>query len=460
MNSMNEILAEVTTIAGELSVKEVTARESIVSVEASMLNAVLELLKRKGFSHLSLITGVDRIKDGVFEVFYTLFRWETGETLLVKSSVSRDKPVITSVMHLWPTARFYERDVHEFFGIVFDGNPDLKPLILENWKEMPPMRKDFDPQKYSNEHFPDRSYETEFLNHPGMHGNSSVHLYVEGDTVVRSRLVPGFLHRGFEKLMERRGWMQNLALIPRICVPEPDINEMVYAMAVEALWTLADRDRILDIFEKITGARVYHMYIVPGGVRKDLPEGIESEIVEFLDYIESRSDEFENLLLKNRIIRTRTEGLALLTREEALEIGVTGVGLRATGLPYDIRKIDPYAKYDSVAFDIPTATEGDAFARFTLKYYEMMQSIRILRQVLEKMPEGPVNAKISSGSALRWRVPEGTVYTHIESSRGEYGYFVVSDGGERPYRINVRGASSLANHYGLLSARDRQIGGW
>lgn len=163
MNSMNEILGEVTTIAGELSVKEVTARESIVSVEASRLNAVLELLKRRGFSHLSLITGVDRIKDGIFEVFYTLFRWETGETLLVKSSISRDEPVITTVMHLWPTARFYERDVHEFFGIVFDGNPDLKPLILENWKEMPPMRKDFDPQKYSNEHFPDRHYEAEFL---------------------------------------------------------------------------------------------------------------------------------------------------------------------------------------------------------------------------------------------------------------------------------------------------------
>jgi len=160
---MNEILGEMTNIAGELSVKEVTARESIVSVEASRLNAVLELLKRRGFSHLSLITGVDRIKDGIFEVFYTLFRWETGETLLVKSSISRDEPVISTVMHLWPTARFYERDVHEFFGIVFDGNPDLKPLILENWKEMPPMRKDFDPQKYSNEHFPDRHYEAEFL---------------------------------------------------------------------------------------------------------------------------------------------------------------------------------------------------------------------------------------------------------------------------------------------------------
>lgn len=163
MNSMNEVLKEVMTIAGEFSIKEVTAREFIIFVEASRLNAILEILKRKGFSHLSLITGVDRIEDGVFEVFYTLFRWESGETLLVKSSVSRDAPVITTVMHLWPTARFYERDVHEFFGIVFDGNPDLKPLILENWKEMPPMRKDFDPQKYSDDHFPDRHYGAEFL---------------------------------------------------------------------------------------------------------------------------------------------------------------------------------------------------------------------------------------------------------------------------------------------------------
>lgn len=329
-------------------------------------------------------------------------------------------------------------------------------------------------------------------NHPGMHGNASVHLYVEGDTVVKSRLVPGFLHRGFEKLMERRTWMQNLALIPRICVPEPDINEMVYAMAIEALtkvevperahwirmlilelariashlmtlggiggstglytmpnWTLADRDLILDIFEKITGARIYHMYIVPGGVRKDLPEGIKADILKLVDYIEGRSEEFENLLLKNRIIRTRTKGLGVLTREDALKLGISGVALRATGLPNDLRKIAPYARYDHVQFEVPTATEGDAFARFTLKYYEMGQSLKILRQIVEKIPDGPVNIRISEGSALRWKVPAGSVYAHVESSRGEYGYFVVSDGSERPYRINVRGASFPQGLYGI-----------
>mgnify|MGYP002345487152 CR=1 FL=1 len=329
-------------------------------------------------------------------------------------------------------------------------------------------------------------------NHPGMHGNASVHMYVEGDTVIKSRMVPGFLHRGFEKLMEQRTWMQNLALIPRICVPEPDINEMVYAMAIETLtgtqvperahwirmlilelarlashlmamggiggatglytmphWTLADRDLVLDIFEKITGARIYHMYIVPGGVRKDLPEGVEEDISKLLDYIESRKDEYENLLLKNRIIRTRTKGLAVLDREEAMRLGITGVALRATGIPYDLRKVDPYARYESVVFDIPTATEGDAFARFTLKYYEVGQTIRIIRQVLEKLPKGPVNTRVSSGSALRWEIPAGSVYSHVESSRGEYGYFVVSSGGDRPYRINVRGASFPQGLYGV-----------
>lgn len=329
-------------------------------------------------------------------------------------------------------------------------------------------------------------------NHPGMHGNSSVHIYVEGDTVVKARLVPGFLHRGFEKLMERRNWFQNLALIPRICVPEPDINEMVFAMGVETLagievperahwirmiilelarmaahlmamggiggatglyampqWTLADRDRILDIFEKITGARIYHMYIIPGGVRKDLPEGIEEEIEALLNYFESRRTEYENLLLKNRVIHTRTKGLAVLTKEEALKIGVTGVGLRATGVPYDIRKVDPYARYADVEFDVPTTTEGDAYARFSLKYLEFLQSIRIIRQCLKKMPKGPVNVRVSRGSALRWRVPAGKVYSHIECSRGEYGYLIVSDGGEKPYRVHVRGASFPQGLYGI-----------
>lgn len=330
-------------------------------------------------------------------------------------------------------------------------------------------------------------------NHPGMHGNYSVHMYVEGDTVVRSRPVPGFLHRGFEKLMERRLWYQNLALIPRICVPEPDINEACYAMAIEKIakidvperaqwirmivlelarmanhfmsfpgiggalglytsnyWGIADRDLILDIFEMLTGARVYHMFIIPGGVRKNLTPKIEEKIVEVLDYIESRLPDYEDLIFRNRIVHTRLKGKIILTREQALEMGVTGVGLRATGVPYDIRKVDPYLFYDRVEFSVPISSDCDAYSRLYLKYQEIYQSIRIIRQSLEKMPSGDkVNVKMSDGNALRYRIPRGMAYVHVESTRGEFGYMVVSNGGEKPYRVAVRGASYPQGLYGI-----------
>lgn len=322
--------------------------------------------------------------------------------------------------------------------------------------------------------------------HPGMHGNYSVHMYVDGDLIKKARPLPGMLHRGFEKLMERRYWMSNLALIPRICVVEPDINEMVYAMGIEALagvevperahyirmiilemaritihlmslggiggptglytsayLAIAERDLILEKFEKITGARVYHMYIVPGGVRKELPEGIEEELLEYFDSLEKKLPEFRDLILRNPIIQTRTKDNILLPKEVVWELGVTGIGMRsATGEKYDLRKVDPYARYDQVEFDVPTADYSDALTRLNLKYQEILQSIRIIRQCFEKMPkEGPVKAKIASGSALRWKVPKGQVYCAVESSRGEYGYHIVSDGEDMPYRIAVRGAS-------------------
>ncbi|MBN2258910.1 MAG: NADH-quinone oxidoreductase subunit D [Clostridiales bacterium] len=322
--------------------------------------------------------------------------------------------------------------------------------------------------------------------HPGMHGNYSVHMYVDGDIINKARPMPGMLHRGFEKLMERRYWMGNLALIPRICVVEPDPNEMVYAMGIEKLgkievperahwirmivlelarlanhlmsiggigapvglytasyWSTADRDLLLDIFEKITGARVYHMYIVPGGVRKDLPEGIEEEILKTIAYIESRLPEYYDLVMKSPIFHDRTVDNILLPEEVVWELGVTGIGMRsAVNKEYDIRKVKPYARYDQVEFNLPYAPYSDAFTRVRFKYIEAEQSISIIRQAIEKMPkEGSVRAKISTGNALRWKVPAGMVYSCIESSRGEYGYLIVSDGSEMPYRIAVRGAS-------------------
>lgn len=321
--------------------------------------------------------------------------------------------------------------------------------------------------------------------HPGMHGNSSVHMYVDGDIIKRSYLLPGMLHRGFEKSMERRTWMNNIALIPRICVPEPDTNEMVFAMNIEALanikvperahwirmlilemarlsahlmafggiggptglytamyWAQADRDSILTLFEEITGQRIYHMYIVAGGVRKDLPKGIEKKILDFVNDLERRLPEYEDLVLNNPTVQARTVDNIMLPAEVVWELGVTGIGMRsATGKEYDVRKVTPYARYDKVDFVVPTATYSDAHTRLTLKYQEIYQSIRIIKQVLDMIPGGKVRAKVSDGSALRWRVPAGQVYSAVEASRGEYGYYTVSTGDIMPYRVAVRGAS-------------------
>ncbi|MCK5128317.1 MAG: NADH-quinone oxidoreductase subunit D [Clostridiales bacterium] len=321
--------------------------------------------------------------------------------------------------------------------------------------------------------------------HPGMHGNASIHMYVDGDIINRAYLLPGMLHRGFEKSMERRTWMNNIALIPRICVPEPDTNEMVFAMNIEALanvevperahwirmlilelarlsahlmafggcggptglytamyWAQADRDLILTLFEEITGQRIYHMYIVGGGVRKDLPKGIEKKILDFVDDLERRLPDYEDLILNNPSILARIKDNIMLPAEVVWELGVTGIGMRsATGLEYDLRKVTPYARYDKVEFDVPTATYSDAYARLNIKYLEMYQIIRIIRQVLDMMPGGKVRAKVAEGSALRWRIPKGQVYSAVEASRGEYGYYTVSTGETMPYRVAVRGAS-------------------
>jgi len=220
-------------------------------------------------------------------------------------------------------------------------------------------------------------------------------------------------------------------------------------MYTSMYWSVSDRDKVLDLFEELSGARIYHMYIIPGGVRKDFPPHFEEKLVKLLDYIEGRLPEYETFVLKNRILHTRLRGIATIDTETCLKIGVTGIGLRATGVPYDIRKIAPYLFYDRVEFDVPTATEGDALARISLKPQEIKQSIRIIRQALEYMPSGPVNTKIADGNGLRIRVPKGMAYARVESTRGEYGYLVVSDGEEKPYRVAVRGASYPQGLYGV-----------
>ncbi|MBT3204826.1 MAG: NADH-quinone oxidoreductase subunit D [Gammaproteobacteria bacterium] len=344
------------------------------------------------------------------------------------------------------------------------------------------------PENYQSvNHPPSNEFELNFgPNHPGIEGNYALKVKLQGDTVVEARADAGYLHRGFEKLMEDRLWIQNIALVPRICVPDPVPMEVCYSLAVEDLagievperaqwlrvlqlelsriaahlfyfgghaattgmytpmyWGVADRDLLLDLFEELTGGRVYSIYNLPGGVRQDIPDGFLQRVTDTLNYIDGRLKDYDNLFFTNQIFVKRAKGIGTINQEQALEWSVTGPNLRACGLEFDVRRDDPYLIYDQLKFDIPTEQAGDAWARTLVRRLEMVESIRIIRQVVKALPDikGPVRTPIPN--PLAWRVPAGDSYARVESSKGELAYYVVSNGGEKPYRVHIRGPSAM-----------------
>ena len=319
--------------------------------------------------------------------------------------------------------------------------------------------------------------------HPGVTGNMSLELTISGDEVVECKSHVGYLHRGFEKLMERRRYIQNFPIVCRICVPEPDTNEYLYATAVEELagieipekakwlrtlilemsrlgsflmwiggqagafglgtvgqWTLAHRDFILDLFEEITGGRVYHMYIVPGGVRDDLPEGFADRLESVLQKIEKVLDDIRIVVINSAIFKKRAVGLGIITPEMVDRFGVVGPNARAAGFVRDVRKDHPYLIYDRLKFDVVTGSDSDVYERFMVRYRETWQSVDLIRQIMAGMPkEGTVH--VAPPNVLNWTIPPGETYVRAEATRGEYGYYVVSDGSGYPRRVYVRGSS-------------------
>ena len=336
-------------------------------------------------------------------------------------------------------------------------------------------------------HPPSHEYELYFgPNHPGIEGNYALRVLLKGDAVLGARADGGYLHRGFEKLMEERLWIQNVALVPRICVPDPVPMEETYARAVETLgglevperaqwirvmvlemsricahlftfgghaatiglytnmfWGVTDRDRFLDLFEELTGGRIYHMYVTPGGVRRDLPDGFLERLATVLDYLEARLPEFDDLFFENAVFVNRSSGVGAITQEQALSWGVTGPNLRACGLPFDVRRDDPYLVYEQLDFDVPVERDGDALARALVRRSEVIQSVAILRQIIERLPAvgGPIRAPLPN--PLAWNIPAGDAYVRTESSKGEVAYYMVSTGTTRPWRVHVRGPSCM-----------------
>jgi len=341
--------------------------------------------------------------------------------------------------------------------------------------------------------------------HPSTHGVLRLIVELEGELVLHTEPVIGYLHTGFEKEMETRTYHQNIVFPPRIEYLATMIEEHAYVLAVEKLlgirpppraevirvalselsriashlvwlgtsaadvnvssllmYCFNDRERILDILEMVSGQRMMHGYMRIGGLQWDLPDGFEQRVRAVIDDIPGRLEEYERLLGDNLIWRKRTEGVAVLSADDALRYGCTGPVLRGSGVDYDVRRAFPYGGYDEYEFEVPLGRAGDAYDRYVVRIEEMRQSCRIIRQALERLEPGPVlvddrkvalpprRELVRSMEAVIHqfklvsegiRPPVGEIYSAVESPRGEKGYYIVSDGSNRPSRVRVRAAS-------------------
>ncbi len=323
--------------------------------------------------------------------------------------------------------------------------------------------------------------------HPSTHGVCRLILTMDGEKIVAIHPVIGYLHRAIEKIAENRTYPQITILSDRFEYVTAMASNQVYALAVEKLaqlevperaeylrvimvelnriashllfwgvtamdlgaytpflYGLRERELIIDLFEETCGQRLTYNYIRVGGVSKDIQPDFAAKCREAMDTIEKKFEDYEGLLNENPIWLARTKDVGVLKPDLAIAYGVSGPTLRASGVKYDVRRNDPYSIYDKFDWDIPTHEEGDCYARFIQRLDEIRQSIKIVRQALDGLPEGPITAKVKP----KFKPPAGEVYSRIEAARGEMGCHVVSDGTTKPLRVKFRGSSY--NHLQVL----------
>ena len=338
--------------------------------------------------------------------------------------------------------------------------------------------------------------------HPAAHGVLRLVLEMDGEVIERADPHIGLLHRGTEKLIEHKTYLQALPYFDRLDYISPMNQEHAFALAVEKLlqieaprraqfirvlyceigrilnhllnittfaldvgamtpllWGFEEREELMGFYERASGARLHAAYFRPGGVHQDIPEGLAEDILVWAERFPSFINDMETLLTGNRIFKQRTVDIGVVTLEEALDLGFTGPCLRASGLPWDLRKSQPYEVYDEIDFDIPTGKTGDCYARYLVRVEEMRQSLKIIKQALENMPTGAVmvddpkltpprrevmktsmEAMISHFKLYTegFHVPKGETYTAVEAPKGEFGVYLVADGSNKPYRCKIR----------------------
>jgi NADH-quinone oxidoreductase subunit C/D len=514
-------------------------------LDPGQLTAVATHLRDEmGFDYLTHLSASDY--DDRLEVIYNLYSTQPdqqGPGIPLKVRVpDKADPHVPSLVPVWPSANFQEREVWDMFGVRFDGHPNLKRILLWEGFEGHPLRKDWHEPYYEQDNKPYKSrwpaaqdpkprsaeervrwranvqypkgfdpdpekweplpevdidllpgakidvngLETDqiLLNigpqHPSTHGVFRMVLGLQGETVTSVYPVVGHLHRNHEKIGERNLWTGIIPYTERLDYISPVYNNFGYVVAVEKmmgqevaeraeylrvilgeltrvvnhmlsigflfnelgammtpmLYGFTEREHVLDLFEEASGARMMVNYFRFGGVSRDVSDAWLDRCRQVTDRLARKIDEFEFLLTENEIFISRSRGVSVMSWQEMVSYGVTGPMLRSAGLPYDIRKVEPYSIYDSFDFDVPTYETGDLYDRYRQRIAEARESTKILKQALDRIPaQGSIQAGKKSWNP---KVPAGEAYGRVEHPKGELGFYMISDGGTNPYRYHVR----------------------
>ena len=532
----------------------------VVWIEPRRNHEVLRFLRddpEQAFDLLVDIMGVDLGGGTPIQVWYQLWSMRHGRQLRVACEVPLSNLSLATVSDSWHAADWLERETFDMFGVMFEGHPDLRRILMpENYEEGFPLRKDFplrgrfsrseqvrrclsrslddvyaaeevrlagygdgtlpvrelSPDERPDDAMADRLEGVPMLinmgpQHPATHGVLRLVLQLDGERVMRCIPHIGYLHTGFEKTCEYREWNQVVPYTDRMDYLAPMLYNIAYAGAVETLlgveitercrvvrvilselnrilghllwlgtfaidlgaftvflYSFKERERIYNLHEAYTGGRITTSVTRVGGMMADLPVGWLDACREFTENFPSTLDECERLLTRNAIFMARTQDIGIIGPEEAVSYALTGPNLRASGVPYDVRKARPYLGYEQYDFDVPVGVHGDVYDRYLVRLEEMRQSVRIVEQAIAQLPDGPINiddyrvvlppksdamgsidAMISHFKLVMEgiRVPAGETWYSIEASKGELGIGIVSDGGTKPVRCRFRGPSFL-----------------
>lgn len=477
-----------------------------VVAPADLRKEMERLRAEEHMDFLENLTGLDWEEEGL-GVIYQLESTETGKRVSLKSvCADRENPMLPSVSDLWDIANIYEREVYDFYGIIFTGHPDMRRIFLrEDWVGFP-MRKDDEteknnPLRMTNEPLADvtTSYtlnadgtvtkeenkifeEDEYVvnigpQHPSTHGVLHFRVSLDGERIRKIDPVLGYIHRGVEKISESLTYPQTLALTDRLDYLGAMQNRHALCMCIEQamgvevsdrvkvirtimdelqridshilffsclcqdlgattafLYGFRDREKILDIFEETCGGRLILNYNTIGGVMADIHPNFQKRVKEFIPYMRKNIQEYHDIFTGNVIFQNRAKGVGVLTKEQCISFGCTGGTGRAAGWHNDVRKLHPYAAYDCVQFNEVTRTEGDSFARYMIRLDEILESLNIIEQLIDNIPEGNFQEKMKPII----KVPAGTYYSAVEGSRGEFGVLLESKGDKSPYRLHYR----------------------